>query len=65
MICIFIGYVDGEFGYHLWDPVKHNIIRRWDVTFNELDMFKRPTGDMKVKKSIDTYVEQQENILLL
>ena len=25
-------------------------------------MFKRPTGDMKVKKSIDTYVEQQENI---
>ena len=62
MKCIFLGYVDGEFGYRLWDPVKSKVIRRRYVIFNELEMFKKPTCDMKVKKSTDRFVEQQENI---
>ena len=28
MKCIFLGYADEEFGYRLWDPVKHKIIRK-------------------------------------
>ena len=32
---IFFGYVDEDFGYRLWDPVKHKIIRSRDVIFNE------------------------------
>ena len=33
---ILIGYVDKEFGYCLWDRVKHKIIRSKDVIFNAL-----------------------------
>ena len=62
MKCIFLGYADGEFGYRLWDPVKSKVNRSRDVIFNELEMFKNPTCDMEVKKSIDRFVEQQENI---
>ena len=29
--CIFLGYVDEEFGYHLWYPIKHKSIRSGDV----------------------------------
>lgn len=35
MKCIFLGYVDGEIGYCLWDPIKHKIVRSRDVIFNE------------------------------
>ena len=62
MKCIFLGYVDGEFGYRLWDPVKSKVIRSRDGIFNELEMFKKPTCDMKVKKLTDWFVERQENI---
>jgi hypothetical protein len=41
MKCIFLGYVDGEFGYRLWDPINNNAIRSKDVIFNELEMFKK------------------------
>ena len=34
MKCIFLGYVDEDFGYRLWDLVKHKIIRSEDVIFN-------------------------------
>lgn len=40
----------GEFGYHLWDLVKNKVIRSRDVTYNELEMFKMCTNDIKVKK---------------
>ena len=43
--CVFLGYVDGEFGYHLWDPVNHKIVRRSDVIFNEFEMHKRIAGE--------------------
>ena len=62
MKLIFLGYVDEDFGYCLWDLVKHKIIRRRDVIFNESEMFKRIVGELKVKKVIDRFEEQQENI---
>ena len=61
----FLGYVDGEFGYRWWDPVKSKVIRSRDVIFNELEMFKKPICDMKVKKLTDWFVEQEENIRAL
>ena len=62
MKCIFLGYADGEFGYHLWDLVKHKVIRSKDAIFNTLEMFKKLTGDMEVKKYANMIVERQENI---
>ena len=62
MKCIFLGYVNGEFGYRLWDLVKHKVIRSKDAIFNVLEMFKKLTGDMEVKKYANMIVERQENI---
>ena len=62
MKCIFLGYADEDFGYYLWDLVKHKIIRSMDVIFNESEMFKRIVGELEVKKVIDRFEEQQENI---
>lgn len=41
--CIFIGYgMDGQFGYHLWDPQSQTIIcSSSDVVFNETKMHKQ------------------------
>ena len=58
MKCIFLGYVDEDLGYRLWDPVKHKIIRSRDVIFNESEMFKRTVGEFEVKKVIDRFEEQ-------
>lgn len=58
MRCIFLGYADEDFGYHLWDPVKHKITRGRDVIFNESKMFKRIVGELEVKKVIDRFEEQ-------
>ena len=33
--CIFLGYLDGVKGYHLWDSSTHNVIINKDVTFIE------------------------------
>lgn len=65
MKCIFLGYADGEFGYHLWDLVKHKIIISRDVIFNELEMFKRTTSNLEGKKIVDRFEEQKENIPLI
>ena len=62
MKCIFLGYANEEFGYRLRDPVKHKAIRSRDVIFNESEMFKRTIGELEVKKVIDRFEEQQENI---
>jgi len=62
---IFFRYADEDFGYRLWDPVKHKIIRSKDVIFNELEMFKRIVGELEVKKVIDRFEERQENIPLI
>ena len=62
MKCIFLGYADGEFGYRLWDLVKHKVIRSKDAIFNVLEMFKKLTSDMEVKKYANMIVERQENI---
>ena len=62
MKCIFLGYADEEFGYRLWDPVKHKIIRSRDVIFNESEMFKKTVGEFEIKKVSDRFEEQQENI---
>ena len=58
MRCIFLGYADSEFGYRLWDPINNKVIRSRDVIFNKLEMYKRHTGDMEVKKIADRLVEQ-------
>ena len=55
MKCIFLGYADEEFGYRLWDPVKHKIIRSRDVIFNESEMFKRNVGEVEFRKVIDRF----------
>ena len=57
-----MGYADEDFGYRLWDPVKPKIIRSRDFIFNESEMFKRTVGKLEVKKVIDRFEEQQENI---
>ena len=62
MKCIFLGYANEDLGYPLWDPVKHKIIRSRDVIFNESEMFKMTIGELEVKKVIDRFEEQQENI---
>ena len=53
--CIFLGYADEDFGYRLWDPVKHKIIRSRDVIFNELEIFKRTVGELEF---IDRFEEK-------
>ena len=58
MKCIFLGYADEDFGYHLWDPIKQKIIRSRDVIFNESEMLKRTIGELEVKKVIDRFEEQ-------
>ena len=58
MKCIFLGYVDKDLGYRLWDPVKHIIIRSGDFIFNDSEMFKRLVGEVEVKKVIDGFEEQ-------
>ena len=55
MKCNFMGYVDGELGYHLWDLVKKKVIRSRDVVFNESNMFKSTVGDVEVKKILDIF----------
>ena len=57
MRCIFFEYADGEFGYHLWDPIKNKIVRLKDVIFNELEMFKRYTGNVEVKKIVNRLID--------
>jgi hypothetical protein len=39
--CIFLGYErDRSFGYRLWDPETHQVVRSSDVVFNESVMHK-------------------------
>lgn len=52
-----MGYADDEFGYRLWDPVKHKVIRSSVVIFNELQMFKKYAGDIEVKKIVDKFAD--------
>ena len=33
--CIFLGYMDDEFGYQLWDLAKKWVIRSRDIVFME------------------------------
>jgi len=54
----FLGYVNGEFGYSLRDPVNHKIVRSKDVIFNEFEMYKMPAGEMEVKKNVEKFIEQ-------
>jgi hypothetical protein len=46
----------------LWDPINNKFIRSMDVIFNELEMFKKSTGNMVVKRVVDRSVEQQIDI---
>ena len=32
---VFLGYVDGVKGYHLWDPTTHKVVINKDVIFVE------------------------------
>eukprot|EP00253_Pinus_taeda_P023266 PITA_23266 len=57
--CIFLGYANEDFGYRLWDPVKHKIIRSRDVIFNESEMFKRTEHEEQQVEND----EQKEGIL--
>ena len=57
-----MGYANGELGYHLWDTVKQKVIRSKDVISNESEMFKIIANDVEVKKIVDRFEEQQENI---
>eukprot|EP00253_Pinus_taeda_P004835 PITA_04835 len=62
---IFLGYADEDFGYRLWDPVKHKIIRCRDVIFNESEMFKRTIEASKVEhgKEWKKAMEEEMNSL--
>ena len=33
--CIFLGYLEDEFGYRFWNPISKKVIRSRDVVFNE------------------------------
>jgi len=55
---VFMGYMVGDFGYHLWDPIKHKIVRSGDVIFNKLAMYERHTSDIEVNKIVDMFIKQ-------
>lgn len=56
--CIFLGYVDGQLGYFLWDLVNHKVVTRMDVIFNELEMYKMFVVDIEVKKIVYKFTKQ-------
>ena len=33
--CIFMGYLEDEFSYRLWDLVDKKVVRNWDIVFLE------------------------------
>ena len=45
-----------NYGYRLWDPVNHKMIRSKDVIFNEFKVYKRLASDMEVKKTVDRFI---------
>ena len=51
--CIFLGYVDNELGYRLWDIVKRKLTRSKDVIFNEDQMFKSVDKGVEVQKFVE------------
>jgi hypothetical protein len=49
--CIFLGYrLDGSFGYRLWDPETHQVVRSSDVFFNESAMHKSTDRPIEVQR---------------
>ena len=46
--------------YGIQSTIK--LLEAGDVIFNESEMFKRTVGELEVKKVIDRFEEQQENI---
>jgi hypothetical protein len=49
--CIFLGYgPDGSFGYRLWDPETHQVVRSSDVVFNESAMHKSIERPIEVRR---------------
>ena len=33
--CIFLGYLEDEFGYRLWGLLDKKVVRSWDIVFLE------------------------------
>jgi hypothetical protein len=49
--CIFLRYgPDGSFGYRLWDPETHQVVRSSDVVFNESAMHKATDRPIKLRR---------------
>jgi hypothetical protein len=47
--CVFLGYgPDGSFGYRLWDPETHQVVRSSDVVINESVMHKSTKRPIEV-----------------
>ena len=42
--CFFIGYGDKQFGYHFCDDQNRKIIRRKNVVFHEIALYKDKSG---------------------
>jgi hypothetical protein len=49
--CVFLGYgPDGSFGYRLWDPETHQVVRSSNVVFNESTMLKAADFLIKLRR---------------
>jgi hypothetical protein len=49
--CIFLGYgPNGSFGYRLWDPETHQVVRSSDVVFNESAMHKSTERPIEARR---------------
>ena len=57
---VFLGYVDNELDYQMWDPIKRIIIRSRDVILNEGKMFTTTDKGVEMQKFVEIQ-EQQEN----
>jgi hypothetical protein len=49
--CIFLGYGrDGSFGYRLWDPMTHQVVRSLDMFFNEFVIHKPADRPIELRR---------------
>jgi hypothetical protein len=49
--CVFLGYgPDGSFGYCLWDPETHQVVRSSDMVFNESAMHKAADRPIELRR---------------
>ncbi|GJZ19365.1 retrovirus-related pol polyprotein from transposon TNT 1-94 [Tanacetum coccineum] len=57
--CLFLGYVDGVKGYHLWDPTAHKVVVSRDVVFMENKIQENEEGDSTARETTSIQIEKE------